>query len=41
MTKEEIKSDFRWGYMAFNNAMEALYRLGFTTYAAEQYLYSE
>ena len=41
MTKEEIRSDFRWHFMAYNNAVAALVRLGFTIYAADQYLYSE
>ena len=41
MTKEEIRYDFRNNFMAFNNAVSALVRLGFTIYAAEQYLYSD
>jgi hypothetical protein len=41
MTKEEIKADFQNNFMAFNNALAALVRLGFNVWAAEQYLYAE
>lgn len=41
MSKEQIKADFQNNYMAFNNALAALVRLGFTIYAAEQYLYAD
>lgn len=42
MTKEEIRHAYRWeSSISYEWAIMMLGRLGFTQYAADQYLYAE
>ena len=42
MTKVQIRHAFRWeSAISFQHAIELLQRMGFTEFAAEEYLYAE
>ncbi len=41
MTKEQIRSSFKDGIISFSEAMCAIMCMGFTEFAAEQYLFKD